>query len=213
MERYYTIFIVAMIAFATACTSETSSECQTFNDTDAAVSSGESTKPEAPTAIPGSVEMATVIGPVGLNVNKWGPDPNEPFSWPGRVIQIDSTFPQEPSEQLIYEIRLPTGSSLHKVHVWADPVDGHSTIPASRAQTMLWTHNGGLTESNAVASTVTLDDSIPSYEYRSLLTMELDEPYVMKADTRVFIYVFGEWGTGSMPGLAIDTPEIAFSPP
>lgn len=156
--------------------------------------------------------MATVIGPLAPNLAKWGPDEaDQPFSWPGRAVQRESTYPSNPSDQLIYEIRLAEHSLLYKVHVWVNPSEGHAAIPASRAQSMLWIHNGGMVESEVIASVQTMGDSVKNYEQRYLLTMELDEPYEMKADARVFVYVFGEWGANFLPGLAVDTPEIVYS--
>lgn len=205
MKLYNILARCAIVGILPACASQGSSDCTNSNQID------ESFRITAPDAIPGSLKMATVIGPIAPNLSKWGPDnENLPFSWPGRALQKEPTFPGEPSEQLIYEVRLPENSSLHKVHVWVDPVNDHDKVPDSRTQSMIWVHNGGMVESEVIASVQTMGDSVANYEQRYLLTMELDEPYRMTADTRVFIYVFGEWGGGALPGLAVDTPEIAF---
>jgi hypothetical protein len=152
--------------------------------------------------------MSTVIGPLAVDIEKWGPDEVQPFSWPGYVVQRAPSFPQSPSDQLVYEIRLQEGALLYEAEVWVDPPKNHTKVPDSRAGAMLWTHNGGFKKNESLVSVTTLGDSVVNYEQRYLLTMQLAEPYEVKADERIFVYVFGEWGDGFLPGLGVSTPEI-----
>jgi hypothetical protein len=32
----------------------------------------------------------------------------------------------------------------------------------------------------------------------------------MESTRRVFVYIFGEWGSGALPGLVVDTPDVVF---
>lgn len=172
--------------------------------------------PEEVPPLPIDGAMTTVIGPLAVDMDKWGPDQNMPFSWPGRVVQRGQTNPSLPEEQLIYEVRLPENSALQKVHIWVEPRKGHLDVPYSRAQAMVWAHNGGFKTVELIAGAgkmVMPGDSVVNYEQRYLLTRTMDEPFIMTADTRVFIYVFGEWGDDSVMGLAVDTPEIVYAAP
>jgi hypothetical protein len=155
--------------------------------------------------------MGTAIGPIAPNLEKWGHDQSAPFSWPGRAVQIAQTNPSIPEDQLVYEILLKNETELHKVHVWVEPATGHGRVPYSRVQSMVWLYNGGFQEFELAGATPTLGDSVANYEQRYLLTTELIEPIAAKSDTRIFVYVFGEWGEGSIMGLTVDTPEIVYS--
>jgi hypothetical protein len=152
-----------------------------------------------------------IIVTTAPNLSKWGPDDaNQPFSWPGRAVQRDQTFPQNPSDQLIYEIRVPENALLQEVRTWIDPADGHTDIPESRAQTMIWTHNATTEESNLIASSVASSVSISDYEEPNCLVMEFPSSMKMESTRRVFVYIFGEWGSGALPGLVVDTPDVVF---
>jgi hypothetical protein len=210
MKSYIKFLGIATVVCMLACTAQTTSDCKNSNAREVP-SDSDPNKFGSPTEISEFAKMTTVIGPLAPNLTKWGPDEvDQPFSWPGRVVQKEPTNPSNPSEQLIYEIRLPEHSLLYKVHVWVDPANVHVDVPASRVGTMLWIHNGGMVESEAIANAQTMGDLVKNYEQRYLLTMELAEPYEMRADTRVFVYVFGEWGKDFAPGLAVDTPEVLF---
>lgn len=214
MKLYSVIATVAICISTTACTSETITGCS-IGDVDPNRSTDPGSKPAdpLPPEIPGSAEMATVIGPIALRSDKWGPDPELPFSWPGRLAQKEPTDPSSPTDQAIYEIKLQPGSTLYKVHVWVDPPSGHVNVPENRAQTMIWLYNGGFSESELLGSETTMGDSVANYEQRFLLTREFPTPVEIAADSRVFIYVFGESGTYALPGLIVDTPEILFDEP
>lgn len=200
--KLYACMLVALAWFVSACSSQ--STCQQDEPTTNAII-------QFPSPIPGSSKMLLVIGPIAPNLSKWGPDDaNQPFSWPGRAVQRDQTFPQNPSDQLIYEIRVPENALLQEVRTWIDPADGHTDIPESRAQTMIWTHDTMTAESNLIASSVASSVSISDYEERDCLVMEFPSSMKMESTTRVFVYIFGEWGSGALPGLVVDTPDVVY---
>lgn len=210
LNRIFAMFAsIAISSFGCTSSEIDAPACDISVDT---TSTPVGSKTPTPMEIPSTAKMSTVIGPLVHQASKWGPDPDLPFSWPGRVVQRDATNPSNPDELLIYEVRLPEGSTLYKVHVWVEPAKGHTQVPFNRATAVVWVHNGGMVESNAVGSAmVTMGDTVLNYEQRFLLTEELSPPLTIAADERVFVYVFGEWGAGSMPGLIVDTPEIVFS--
>jgi hypothetical protein len=158
---------------------------------------------------PNELAIKTAIGPIGLDTNKWGPE-GDGISWPGRIEQKEPTHPIYAQDHAIYEIVLPENARVISAHIWVDPKEGHAVIPDNRAGAMLWTRNGGLDEDELLGHAVTPANSVASYEYRYLLTIEPHKELISKPDTRIFVHVIGEYGKNFVQGLVVDTPEFVY---
>jgi len=150
------------------------------------------------------------LGPLLVDLSKWGPSPLVPLAWPSLLSQVGETDPQSPSDALVYEAKVSPDASLANVTIWAHPATMHVGIPANRPTVDVVLYEPNMGEPKLLASTTHNAETLAAYEQRVQLFVNIDPPARVTAGTRVFVHVIGESGPNARMGLAVDTPQFLF---
>lgn len=150
------------------------------------------------------------LGPLLVDLAKWGPSPLVPLAWPSLLSQLGEIDPQSPSDALVYEAKVPPDASLAGVTAWAHPATMHMNIPENRPTMDVILYEPNMGEPKILASTTHNADTLAAYEKRVQLFVNIEPPARVPAGTRVFVHVIGESGPNARMGLAVDTPQFLF---